>query len=217
MKRPTRRMSCMTRCTSSCNWGCWPAAWPVRSAGFSCFVALLPFFFLLKMQKRERAWIICLTAMYFCVGILLTVLMNTTPDRQSAEENKVFFTASHAVVAIMIGYGLALLLAYMATHYANSGFGDCGAAPSRRSLGLIGLWQASGRHYFGPAGEMSLFELPHWIANGLCQRPIQPANLCVPDIVGVAVPFILSPVGLRNRAPILITLCLLPPCRFIRV
>ena len=59
------------------------------------FVALLPFFFLLKMQKRERAWIIGLTAIYFCVGILLTVLMNTTPDRQSAEENKVFFTASH--------------------------------------------------------------------------------------------------------------------------
>ena len=83
------------------------------------FVALVPFFFLLKMQKRERAWIICLTAIYFCVGIMLTVLMNTTPDRQSAEENKVFFTASHAVVAVMIGYGLALLSSYMATHYRS--------------------------------------------------------------------------------------------------
>ena len=83
------------------------------------FVALLPFLFLFKMQKRERAWIIGLAAIYFCVGILLTVLMNTTPDRQSADENKVFFTASHAIVAIMIGYGLALMAAYMATHYRS--------------------------------------------------------------------------------------------------
>jgi tetratricopeptide (TPR) repeat protein len=82
-------------------------------------VALLPFLFLFKMQKRERAWIIGLAAIYFCVGILLTVLMNTTPDRQSADENKVFFTASHAVVAILIGYGLALMSAYMATHYRS--------------------------------------------------------------------------------------------------
>jgi tetratricopeptide (TPR) repeat protein len=83
------------------------------------FVALLPFLFLFKMQQRERAWIIGLAAIYGCVGILLTVLMNTTPDRQSADENKVFFTASHAVIAILIGYGLALVCAYMATHYRS--------------------------------------------------------------------------------------------------
>ena len=65
------------------------------------------------------SWIIALSAIYFCVGILLTIVMNTTPDRQSADENKVFFTASHAIVAIMIGNGLALMSAYMATHYAR--------------------------------------------------------------------------------------------------
>ncbi|HZF01112.1 MAG TPA: DUF2723 domain-containing protein [Methylomirabilota bacterium] len=83
------------------------------------FVALLPFLFLRKIQKRERSWIIGLAAIYFCVGILLTIVMNTTPDRQTAGEAKVFFTASHAIVAIMIGYGLALMSAYMATHYAR--------------------------------------------------------------------------------------------------
>jgi len=82
-------------------------------------VALLPLLFLLKMQRRERSWIVGLSAIYLCVGILLTVVMNTTPDRQSAEENKVFFTASHAIVAVMIGYGLAIMCAYMATHYKN--------------------------------------------------------------------------------------------------
>jgi tetratricopeptide (TPR) repeat protein len=119
------------------------------------FVALFPFFFLRKMQKRERAWIICLTAMYFCVGILLTVLMNTTPDRQSAEENKVFFTASHAVVAIMIGYGLALLAAYMATHYRS--FRSVGLMLGTITLlpALVVLYDGVGTTFYGGVGAMT--------------------------------------------------------------
>ena len=31
--------------------------------------------------------------------------------------HKVFFTSSHGVIAILIGYGLALVTAYMATNY----------------------------------------------------------------------------------------------------
>ena len=119
------------------------------------FVALVPFFFLLKMQKRERAWIISLTAIYFCVGILLTVLMNTTPDRQSAEENKVFFTASHAVVAIMIGYGLALLSSYMATHYRS--FRSVGLMLGAITLlpALVVLYDGVGTTFYGGVGAMT--------------------------------------------------------------
>jgi tetratricopeptide (TPR) repeat protein len=118
------------------------------------FVALVPFFFLLKMQKRERAWIICLTAIYFCVGILLTVLMNTTPDRQSADENKVFFTAGHAVVAVMIGYGLALLAAYMATHYRS--FRSIGLMLGTITLlpALVVLYDGVGTTFYGGVGAM---------------------------------------------------------------
>ena len=32
------------------------------------FIALVPFVFFFRMQKRERAWIIALTAMYLCLG-----------------------------------------------------------------------------------------------------------------------------------------------------
>jgi tetratricopeptide (TPR) repeat protein len=119
------------------------------------FVALVPFFFLLKMQKRERAWIICLAALYFCVGILLTVLMNTTPDRQSASENMVFFTASHAVVAIMIGYGLALLSSYMATHYRN--FRSIGLMLGAITLlpALVVLFDGVGTTFYGGVGAMT--------------------------------------------------------------
>jgi len=83
------------------------------------FVALVPLLFFFKMQKRERSWITGLAAIYLCVGVLLVVLMNTSPDRQSAELNKVFFISSHSVIAIMIGYGLALTAAYMATHFVR--------------------------------------------------------------------------------------------------
>jgi tetratricopeptide (TPR) repeat protein len=83
------------------------------------FIALLPLLFLWQMKNRERAWIIGLAAIYLCIGVLLTIIMNTSPDRQSATLCEVFFTASHAVVAIMIGYGFALMAAYMATHYGK--------------------------------------------------------------------------------------------------
>ncbi len=172
------------------------------------FVAALPFFFLLKMQKRERAWLIGLAAIYFCVGILLTILMNTSPDRQSAEENKVFFTASHAVVAIMIGYGLALLSAYMATHYAKfRRWGLCGGAIAA-VLGLICLWQAVGRHYFGPAGTMNLFDMPRWIIQSFAKD--QYSSPVYGNLILVALPFIfiLALWLYRQRAPMMITLCL---------
>ncbi len=107
------------------------------------------------MQKRERAWIICLAALYFCVGIILTVLMNTTPDRQSAEENKVFFTASHAVVAVMIGYGLALLSSYMATHYRS--FRSVGLMLGAITLlpALVVLFDGVGTTFYGGVGAMT--------------------------------------------------------------
>ncbi len=34
------------------------------------------------MKNRERSWIIGLTAIYLCVGVLLTIIMNTPPDRR---------------------------------------------------------------------------------------------------------------------------------------
>ena len=81
------------------------------------FVALVPLLFFFKMQKRERAWIIGLVGIYFCIGVLLMILMNVTPERQSSELNKVFFISSHGIIAILVGYGLALTAAYMATHF----------------------------------------------------------------------------------------------------
>jgi tetratricopeptide (TPR) repeat protein len=81
------------------------------------FVALVPLLFFFKMQKRERCWMIALTAFYLCIGILLVILMNPQDDRGSVDLHRVFFASSHGVIAILIGYGLALTIAYMALHY----------------------------------------------------------------------------------------------------
>jgi tetratricopeptide (TPR) repeat protein len=81
------------------------------------FVALVPFLFIAKMKKRERAWILGLLSVYLFIGILLLVLMNPQEEKQSVDLHKVFFTSSHGLLAILMGYGMTLIVSYMATHY----------------------------------------------------------------------------------------------------
>jgi tetratricopeptide (TPR) repeat protein len=82
-------------------------------------IALLPFVFFRSMQQRERSWLIGLSGMFCCLSVILTLLLNPGPDRQSRELNRVFFTASHTIVAIGIGYGLTLLGAFLLVQYQN--------------------------------------------------------------------------------------------------
>ncbi|MGD0207748.1 MAG: DUF2723 domain-containing protein [Verrucomicrobiota bacterium] len=119
------------------------------------FVALVPLLFFFKMQKRERSWITGLVAIYLCIGVLLMVLMNTSPDRQSAELNKVFFISSHSVIAIMIGYGLALTAAYMATHFVR--FRVVGILLGVVTIvpALITLYDGVCHTFYGDAGLLS--------------------------------------------------------------
>jgi tetratricopeptide (TPR) repeat protein len=173
------------------------------------FIALLPFLFLWRMKNRERAWIIGLAAIYLCIGVLLTIIMNTSPDRQSALLCEVFFTASHAVVAILIGYGLALLAAYMATHYEKfRRWGLVGGAIAT-VLALYSLVSAMGKLYFGPAGDIgSLPEFFHGIARAFDKN--QYALPVFANLILLAMPvvFIAALLLYRNRAPVLITLCI---------
>ena len=119
------------------------------------FIALLPLFFLWRMKNRERAWIIGLAAIFLCIGVLLTIIMNTSPDRQSATLCEVFFTASHAVVAIMIGYGFALMAAYMATHYDR--FRIIGLAMGVLALlpAFLVLFDGVGNTFYGSMGSLT--------------------------------------------------------------
>ena len=80
-------------------------------------IALIPFFYLRRMQSRERAWLIGLTVTYVMLSAFLLWLLNPMPDRQSRDLNRVFFTASHFMVAMFMGYGLAILGGYLVTQF----------------------------------------------------------------------------------------------------
>jgi len=172
------------------------------------FIALVPFVFFFKMQKRERAWLISLTAMYFCLGGLLILLLNPTPDKASADLFKVFMCSSHTIVACLIGYGLALTAAFMATHYQKFRLWGLAGGVIAIVLALFCLWDATGKHYFGPAGVISLSDLPKWILRAFAPNqyglPIY-ANLL---LVGIAVAFVLALLVYRQRGPLFITLAL---------
>src|SRR6185436_10613021 len=53
------------------------------------------------------------------LAVLLMILLNPNTDKQSREQARVFFTASHVIVAMAIGYGLSLIGATLALFYAQ--------------------------------------------------------------------------------------------------
>jgi tetratricopeptide (TPR) repeat protein len=85
-------------------------------------IGLLPFFFYKKMLKRDRGWVVGLTAIYLGLAFLLLILLNPSTDRQSREQARVFFAASHVIISIAIGYGIALIGAMLATQYKEVRF-----------------------------------------------------------------------------------------------
>ena len=172
------------------------------------FFAALPFLFFFKLQRRERNWLITVAAIYPFLGVLLTIFLNPSLDRQSADLLKVFYSASHTVVAILIGYGLALTAAYMATHYQKFRLWGWIGGGVTLILSLYCLLDTTGKHYFGLAGEVSLGDLPHWVAQsfapGQYGLPIY-ANLI---LVALPVVFLAALAVYRTRAPLFITLAL---------
>src|SRR6185503_6999589 len=79
-------------------------------------VALLPLLFYKRMPKRERAWLVMVGAIYFFLSFFLLDLLNPGADRQARDLNKVFFVASHLLLAIGIGYGLDIVVAIVAAN-----------------------------------------------------------------------------------------------------
>ncbi|MBN8246910.1 MAG: DUF2723 domain-containing protein [Verrucomicrobia bacterium] len=85
-------------------------------------IGLVPFAFLNRMQKRERGWILGLTTIYLCLAVLLLYLLNPGVDKQNRDLVKVFFTTSHVIIALAVGYGLSLVGALILTQYERYRF-----------------------------------------------------------------------------------------------
>jgi tetratricopeptide (TPR) repeat protein len=172
------------------------------------FVGALPFLFILKMHRRERNWIIGLASIYFCLSVVLVVVMSVTADRSSSELCKVFFTASHALFAMLIGYGLTILAAYVATHYQKIRLWCFVGGGVALALAIYCLVDATGKLYFGPAGKVSLSDLPHYVIQAFAKD--QYGLPVFSNLILVALPiiFLIALLVYRQRGPVFILLAL---------
>jgi tetratricopeptide (TPR) repeat protein len=172
------------------------------------FIGLIPFLFLKKMHQRERAWILGVTAIYLSLAVLLVIVLNVTADRSSSELCKVFFTASHGVFAILIGYGITLLAAYIATHYEKIRHWCFLGGAFALAAAIFCIKNDAGKLYYGPAGEISLTQLPNHIALAFAKDqyglPIYSGLI----LVALPVIFLLALLVYRKRGPVLILLAL---------
>jgi tetratricopeptide (TPR) repeat protein len=113
-------------------------------------IALVPVFVLVvfyrRLMARERCWLIGVLAFYFMLGPILLILLNPAADRQSVSLNKVFFTPSHSMIAMLVGYGLTFLAALLVTQYERfrkyilAGFA---VATGYSLYHLVSIWEST--------------------------------------------------------------------------
>jgi hypothetical protein len=76
-------------------------------------IGLLPLLLLRQLARRERGWLVGGLAFYLTLGPGLLLLLNPGTDRATQNLVRVFFGASHVMLAMSIGLGAALGLAFL--------------------------------------------------------------------------------------------------------
>src|SRR5262249_54214071 len=150
-----------------------------------------------------------ITAIYLCLGVLLLILLNPPPDRAAQELNRVFFTASHTLIALLVGYGLTIVAAFMATDYERfrlPGMIGGGAALVIAVYSFFGLTE---RTYFGEDSSVSFSELFSLVGRTFTNRdqyglPVFAGLI----LIGLTLAFVVALWFYRNRAPLAITLAI---------
>lgn len=173
------------------------------------FLALVPFLFFFKLHKRERAWLIGIIGIYLCLGVLLLILLNPPPDRAAQELVRVFFGASHMLIAMMVGYGLTLIAAYMATHYQRFRFWGLIGGAVAVGLALITFTTYTEETFFGRGEAVGLSTLLSFTGKVFTDKdqyglPVI-AGLA---LIGMTVVFLAGILLYRERAPLAITLAM---------
>ncbi len=70
---------------------------------------LLPFYFLRKMGRPERGWMMGLTATFLCLSLFMVAMLNPSPDRQTMGLTQLYLIPSYLILMLWAGYGLVLL------------------------------------------------------------------------------------------------------------
>ncbi|HVR34666.1 MAG TPA: DUF2723 domain-containing protein [Methylomirabilota bacterium] len=169
-------------------------------------IGLVPFFYLRRMRIRERAWLIGLAAIYFGLAVILLWMLNPGLDNQSRGLTKVFFTSSHMVISMAIGYGLAITGAALLTQYREARLWVlCGSAAAA-GIGLFAVAQIIEQTY-GDWSERQGVELFFY---ALGQSLIKGQNF-LPVFAGVfvvalAVVLLVAVLVRREKAPMALVL-----------
>lgn len=120
-------------------------------------VVSIPFVFFKDIAGNfNRSWLAGTTSVFFCLAILMLIVLNPSSDKQSQDLHKVFFTSSYAFFSLWIGYGLAMILAIMFTHYKNY-----------RNIFIYGATIAFGLALYGLAATLSDSKNPLFISTAV--------------------------------------------------
>jgi thioredoxin-like negative regulator of GroEL len=171
------------------------------------FLALVPFLFFLRLHRRERSWLVGITAIYLCLGVLLLIMLNPPPDRAAQDLVRVFFGASHTLIALMVGYGMTLVAAYMATHYQS--FRPLGLLGGgfALALALYSFVTLTSTYYFGETANVSLSQLLSLTGAAFTDpHQFSPPIFAGLILIGSAAAFVIALIVYRTRGPLLITL-----------
>jgi hypothetical protein len=76
---------------------------------FPMLIAAVPFGLLFRLGKSQRRWLLGLLSVFVSTSVLMVALLNPPLDRQATAISSGYFTASHLIVAVWMGYGLVLL------------------------------------------------------------------------------------------------------------
>jgi tetratricopeptide (TPR) repeat protein len=171
------------------------------------FLALVPFLFFRKLHRRERAWLIGLGGIYLCLGVLLLILLNPPPDKAAQQLVRVFFTASHVLIALMVGYGLTLIATFMATHYTRFRFWGLIGGGVAMVLALISFTELTQDTFFGQSSTLDLPKLISFVVQCFTNKdqyglPVYAGLM----LIGMVALYLVGLLIYRDRAPLAITL-----------
>lgn len=76
---------------------------------FPTLTALIPLGFLFRLHMEFRLHILRLLVLLLPFSALLVALLNPPPNRQGTELVAAYYTPSHLLIAVLMGYGLVLL------------------------------------------------------------------------------------------------------------
>ena len=83
-------------------------------------LAIIPFFFLSFINKKNIYWLITTLIAFLSVGIVFMILQNPKTDIQNLFIGRVQYIQSHAIYVLWLGYGLLFIMSFLQSLVKNN-------------------------------------------------------------------------------------------------